>query len=273
MGDVARAAKARSTPILGDRAIAAVGRESAIMFVHCVNCPLRTRPVFRQMTDTEVAFITGLKSDHLELGAHDHILRAGETGQRLYTLFSGWAIRYRMRGAKRRQILDFMLPGDLLGLQTPMTGHVTHSVCSITPVSLCVLDGQPFTDVFAQQPELAAALVATFLAEEERADTRLMLLGRQRPTERLGYLLLDLRERLRERGMLSGQHQALPLTYELLADATGMSRSQLAHSLVELREMGWATVQGGGVEFGDVALMASACGYSEPARPENRSIL
>jgi biotin operon repressor len=45
--------------------------------------------------------------------------------------------------------------------------------------------------------------------------------------------------------MQPGSRLALPLTYELLADATGMSRSQLAHSLVELRQLGWATVHGG----------------------------
>jgi CRP-like cAMP-binding protein len=242
------------------------------MLIDCHDCPLRRRPVFRQMAEDEVSFVSGLKSGELELGAHHHIVHAGGNGHCFYTLFSGWAFRYRMRGSKR-QILDFLLPGDLLGLQSPMTGRVTHSICSITAVRLCVLDGQPFADMFAQQPELAAALMRTLLAEDERADTRHMLLGRQRPTERLGYLLLDLRARLRQRGMQPGSRLALPLTYELLADATGMSRSQLAHSLVELRERGWATVHDGSVEFGDVAAMEAACGYSAPAAPENRSIL
>lgn len=243
------------------------------MFVQCRDCPLRTKPVFRQMTDGEVAFVAGLKSSHIEFGAHAHIVDAGQNGHRLYTLFSGWAFRYRMRDGQHRQIVDFLLPGDLIGLQSPLTGRITHSICSITPVSLCVLDGEPFKDIFDRQPDLAAALVGTLAAEEERADTRLMLLGRQRPTERLGYLLLDLRERLRARDMLTEPPHVLPLTYELLADATGVSRSQLAHSLAELREMDWAVVHDRSITYGDVALMAHACGYGAPTRAENRSIL
>src|SRR5687767_13983244 len=106
---------------LADRPPIQAGREAAAEFVDCAQCPLRTKPLFRQMTDAEIQFVRGLKSNHINIDAHTHIVRAGENGHRLYTLFSGWAFRYRMRGKTRRQVLDFLLPGDLLGVQSPMS--------------------------------------------------------------------------------------------------------------------------------------------------------
>ena len=235
------------------------------MFIHCADCSLRRQSMFRQFSGPELAFVATLKSGQLDFQPHHDIICAGEGSHQLYTLLSGWAFRYKTLPRGRRQILDFLLPGNLIGLQSPLTGKMDHSVCSITAVTLCVLDGQPFASIFDQQPQLAAALMEMLAGEQERADMRLLLLGRQRPTERLAYLLLELRSRLERRGMMIEECCECPLTYEMLADAAGMSRSQLAHSLAELRELGWALVQHGQLCFLDAAKMADACGYVAPA--------
>lgn len=243
------------------------------MYVHCAGCRLRQQPMFRQFSGPELAFVACLKSDQIELGPHEHIVRSGENGHRLYTLLSGWAFRYKTLASGKRQILDFLLPGSLVGLQSPLIGQVDHSVCTITAATFCALDGAPFTSVFRHQPELAAALMEMLVREQERADMRLLLLGRQRPTERLAYLLLELRWRLDQQGVMDEERCELPLTYEMMADAAGMSRSQLAHSLSELRELGWASVEQGLLCFYDVAKMSNACGYTPPRTDIPQAIL
>jgi CRP/FNR family transcriptional regulator, anaerobic regulatory protein len=243
------------------------------MFVDCRNCAVRTKAVFRPMSEGELTFVRSLKADQIEFPAREHIVREGENGGRLYTLFSGWAYRYKMLGSDRRQVLDFLLPGDLIGLQSPLTGRVRHSVCSVTPVSVCVLNGQPFATIFEGQPALASSLVQTLMIEEDRADTRLLLLGRQRPTERLGYLLVELRERLMQRGMSDGRSCPMPLTYEQMADAVGVSRAQVAGSLKELRERGWFAVSRGRAVFGDVTALATECGFTGASEVPLRAIV
>jgi CRP-like cAMP-binding protein len=243
------------------------------MYVDCSECRLRRRAMFRQMSDDELAFVAQLKSDQIDMPAHAQIVEAGGNGHRLYTLLSGWAFSYKQLPHARRQILDFLLPGDLIGLQSPTTGRVDHSVCAITSVTLCVLDGQPFETVFAKYPALAASLLTTSVNDQMSADIHRLLLGREHPTQRLAYLLLELRHRLAERGLLDGDVCGFPLTYAMLSDATGMSRSQLAHSLAELREFDWAITQPGQLRFGDVAAMARGCGYSERAMAIPRAML
>lgn len=243
------------------------------MYVHCSTCGLRQQPFFQPLSDPELAFVAALKISQRDVAAHEAIALADRDGDCLYTLLSGWAYRYKRLPTGKRQVLDFLLPGDLIGLHSPMSAGATHEVRAITPVRLCVLDARSFDRMVGEQPTLLNAVLAMLLAERERADTHLLLLGRLRPTERLACLLLELRWRLRRRDMIDDDRCEFPLTYELLADASGMSRSQLAQSLVDLRERGWATVQHGWLQFHDAGQMAEACGYVEPLVDARRVIL
>lgn len=172
-----------------------------------------------------------------------------------------------------RQILDIMLPGDLVGLQSPLTGKIRHSVQAITDVRICSLDKGRFHTMFTAHPALSEALVATLLVEEHRADKRLLLLGRQRPTERLGYFLLELRERLARRGGSVDDGYDLPLTYEHLADTIGVSRSQIGASLKDMNHRGWAHLAGRRLTFLDAARMAQDCEYEALPDPATRTLI
>jgi CRP/FNR family transcriptional regulator len=243
------------------------------MYVDCADCPLRQSSAFRPLAGDELEFVRGIKEAQFERPARTTIFEAGDSAPRLYTLFSGWAFRYLLLGGGARQILDILLPGDLIGLQSPMTGAMRHSVATITEVSLCQLDGAEFRCLFERHPQLSEALVATLLYEENRADRRLLLLGRQRPTQRLAYLLLELHERLAHRGMANGKGFRLPLTYEHLADLVGVSRSQIGASLNELRERGWATLRDGQLELHDREAMARGCSYAQLPDPSIRALI
>jgi CRP-like cAMP-binding protein len=234
---------------------------------------LRQQPVAQPLSDAELAFVAALKSAQLQVGAHEPVALSDGNGDCLYTLLSGWAYRYKRLPSGKRQVLDFLLPGDLIGLHSRMTAGALHEVRAITPVSLCLLDVRMFDRMVGEQPALLSAVIEMLLAERERADTHQLLLGRLRPTEGLACLLLELRWRLRRRGLIDDERCEFPLTYELLADASGMSRSQLAQSLVELRERGWATIQHGWLQFHAPTRMAEACGYVEPRADARQMIL
>jgi CRP/FNR family transcriptional regulator len=232
-----------------------------VPYVDCFKCPLRSLSAFHPLSEGELRFVRSVKAGQPEFAARHDIVAAGDCQDRVYTIFSGWAFRFMMLRNDCRQILDVLLPGDLIGLQAPMTGRVRHAVRALTDVSACLLGGEAFRRLFDDQPGLAEALVATLMYEEHRADTRLLLLGRQRPTERLGYFLLELRERLACRGMLDGDEIVLPLAYAHIADAIGVSRSQVGSSLLELRRRDWAVLKDGRLTFRDRESMAAACNY------------
>jgi CRP-like cAMP-binding protein len=243
------------------------------MYVDCRHCPLRRASAFRPLEGAELDFVRAIKTAQPSMPARTDIITAGSVSHGIFTLYSGWAFRYMTTDKGARQILDVLLPGDLIGLQSPLTGRLRHSVQSVTPVELCHLDGDRFKTLFDDLPELAEALVATLLYEEHRADTRLMLLGRQRPTERLAYFLLELRDRLMRRGMTGGSGFMLPLTYAHLADIVGVSRSQIGASLSDIREQGWARLRDGQLSFMDAGKMAEQAEYKPLPDPRIRALI
>lgn len=193
--------------------------------VACHTCGLRCQSAFRPLSAPEVRFLAGMKVAHLSVGADEELIHAGgpRTGA-IYTLYEGWGIRYRAISDGTRQILDFLLPGDLMGLSATLFGSSAESIRALTPITCCALDANRLPALFREQPSLARALFEGRLRDEERADTRLTLLGRLGASERLGYPLLELRDRLRARGLFAGRSGPLPLKRIHLADAVGLSK-------------------------------------------------
>ncbi|MGO8506778.1 Crp/Fnr family transcriptional regulator, partial [Rhizobium leguminosarum] len=46
----------------------------------------------------------------------------------LFTVLAGWGFRYKMLEDGRLQILNYIMPGDLVGLQGTIAGEMQHSV-------------------------------------------------------------------------------------------------------------------------------------------------
>jgi CRP/FNR family transcriptional regulator, anaerobic regulatory protein len=236
------------------------------MFVPCVQCPLRLKPLFRPFTEAELNFVVELKTDHIVVAPRVDIIQEDEVGGPAYTLFEGWAIRYHRLPEGARQILDIVLPGDIIGLASAVLGTIRHSVQALTPATLCVLSGRTMTDLFTQHPGFALNMMQTRVEEEQRADVRLSLLGRRNAEQRIGYLMLDTFDRLRQRGMVDGGSTCpFPLQRRDIADAAGMSRVHVARTLERLRERRLATIQDGVLVLLDRARLAALASY-QPLR-------
>jgi CRP/FNR family transcriptional regulator len=232
------------------------------MFVHCEQCPLRRRPLFRPFADAELAFVTEMKTDHIVVAPRSDIIQEDEVGGPIYTLFEGWAIRYHRLPRGARQILDIVLPGDMIGLASALLGTVKHSVQAITPATLCVLAGRGPSELFDRHPGLALNLMQTRVEEEQREDVRLSLLGRSNAEQRIGYLMLETFDRLRQRSMVNGGSTCpFPLQRRDIADAAGLSRVHVARTLDRLRERRLADIQDGVLVLFDRPRLADLADY------------
>ena len=139
-----------------------VARPGIDMRVTCFDCALRACGLFKPVSQSELAFINDMKRDHLTLPAGSEIIRGEQDSAELYTLYSGWAFRFKTLPDGRRQILNFLLPGDLLGLQAAMFDAAQHSIETLTDVELCLLPRRKVVvahqggeaEISAQSPEL-----------------------------------------------------------------------------------------------------------------------
>lgn len=99
------------------------------------------------------------------------------------------------------------------------------------------------------------------------------LLGRLGASERIGYLLLELRARLKNRGLFDGQSCRFPVRRLHLADAVGLSRAHIMRALRDLRDRGLATLSYGVLTIPNARNLARFSGYSLAYSREQYPIL
>jgi CRP-like cAMP-binding protein len=68
------------------------------------------------------------------------VIHEGQTDTRLYTLLECWAYRFKTLSDGRRQILNFLLAGDFIGVQQKMGDSAAHGVITRHQRPLCVFD-------------------------------------------------------------------------------------------------------------------------------------
>lgn len=231
------------------------------MYVPCIDCRLRHRSCFRPFSEEEFDAIASLKADHLSLPARTDIVTEGEVGGSLYTLYEGWAFRYQKLPGGGRQILDLLLPGEIIGLSSALLGTVRHSVQALTPVSVCVMNEYPLTTLLRRHIDLTLDLLRWRVEEEHRADTRLALLGRRKPLQRVGYLMIETVDRLRRLELADGSMCPFPLQRQHLADMTGLSMIHLNRTLARLRDERLAAIEDKMLIIFDRRRLAELSGY------------
>src|SRR5215212_2845265 len=88
------------------------------------------------------------------------IYRAGDILEGIPVVHSGWAARVRRLSDGRRQILSFILPGDLVSAGAVFSDRLSFFVDAITDVRYAVCKRVQLDEILAQSPWLLHALMA-----------------------------------------------------------------------------------------------------------------
>jgi CRP/FNR family transcriptional regulator, anaerobic regulatory protein len=210
--------------------------------VPCEECPLRRKAVFRKFSDSELGFVKEFKAGELNVETGATVLLQDSDSVHLYTVLSGWAFRYKALPDGRRQILNFALPGDLVGVQGSMFDKMEHSVEALTDLTLCTFPRDKFSKLFSGYPRLAFDVTWLCAREERILDENLLSVGRRTAVEKTAYLLLHLFRRAEDLGLADGDKIQFPFFQQHVADALGMSlvhTNNTLRKLSELKVMRW----------------------------------
>ena len=162
-------------------------------------------------------------------------------GRRCRTFFlnhSGWLFRYKILHNGDRQIVDFILPGQLFGLQACFFKASLYSIAAVTEASVSAIPLDAIDNVFEQAPRLAKPLFWSAVCEAAILGEHLTDAARRSAYERVSHLMLELFVRLRTTGHTDGLSFNMPLTQELIGDALGLTTVHVNRTLRSLREDG-----------------------------------
>jgi CRP-like cAMP-binding protein len=236
----------------------------------CYECALRACGLFKPVTSKELRSISEVLREQTSLPAGAEIIREGNDSPELYTLYSGWAFRYKTLPDGRRQILNFLLPGDLLGLQAAMFDAALHGIEALTDVRLCVLPRHKVWALFGQMPGLSFDVAWLGAREESLVDGNLTSVGRRNAAERVAALIVMLYKRANALGLVTDETFAFPLTQQHIADALGMSLVHTNKTLARLRRSGMFTRANGSLKLTNPRLLERVAQYFDeeiPLRP------
>ncbi len=198
---------------------------------------------FVPLSMSDRVVLDGLTGAEEQFQANVDIVRAGMAPRSLFLVKAGMAIRYRGLPDGGRQIMTFLIPGDLCGLHVFLLKAMDHSIGTITPMLVAPIPRETVMHVFASRPRVSAALWWSSLQEEAILRERIVALGRRDARGRVAYLLCELLWRHEAVGLTEGDVFRLPLTQTELGDALGLTPVHVNRVLREFRERHLITIE------------------------------
>ena len=215
----------------------------------CTACPLLSCPGLRDHSQEELSFINEFKKGEIIVDRGEIVLRQDSERKALYTVLEGILIRYRSLEDGRRQIVNFMFPGDLIGLQGMFDDPTSHTVEALLPSRLCVFDHTHFFDLMAQQPRLGYDITWLGAKEETALEEHIVALGRRSAKERVAYLAVWLLERAIGTCMAEDDDTIkVSITQTQVADMLGLSLVHTNRTIKALEREGLVMWRSGSIE-------------------------
>ena len=206
---------------------------------------------FVALSDAELDVLDGLHRRRRSFAAGIDLVYQGQVHSAAYILAEGWVCSYKLLHNGTRQIVDFQIPGDFLGLRSVLLRTADHNIEPVTTVVASEVLESDLLNAFTANPRLATAVLWAASRDEAMVVEHLVGIGRRDALERTAHLLLELSVRLTLVGHGTRERFACPLTQYHLGDALGLSAVHVNRVLRELREKGLLTFQKGQVTIHD----------------------
>ncbi|MBB4367299.1 CRP-like cAMP-binding protein [Bradyrhizobium sp. cir1] len=202
----------------------------------------------------EHAILEGL----LRAGPGEDLIAEGDPVDSVRLVLSGWLYRHKTLEDGRRQIVNFILPGETCDAHAYLLSTMDHSITTVTPVAYAEIKRARFEQLMAAHRTLAEAFMCETALNSAIQREWIVNLGRRAAFERVAHLFCEIFERLRPVGLVDGNSCALPVTQTDLADATGLSVVHLNRTLQELRATGLIILKDRTLTIGDLDALKNA---------------
>lgn len=228
----------------------------------CDQCFLRSLCIFGALTSDEIKELGRVRRPNQTIEAGTTLCHEGTEAHEMFTLYDGWAIKYRILETGKRQIVSVALPGDLIGEYAENWSMWQYSVDAISRATLCTLNRALLVSFRRQHPHLADATINLARVDERIVSEHLLSVARRSARDALIHLLLEVFVRLRRRTPIPpSSTYFVPLTQEHIGDMIGLSTEYVNRLLAEIRAEGLMTLQGKRLIVPDFLRAAESVGF------------
>jgi CRP-like cAMP-binding protein len=213
------------------------------------------------LSEDETSILNGLQSNYRTIERHRDVITEGRNYASLFIVLEGLGIRYRILRDGRRQIINLVLPGDVVGFMAAAFENTLYSTKSMTEMTVSVVPIPRISGLFQTNPQLIAKLLCSFSCEAAVHIEHIVDLGRRSALERIAHFFLELLYRLQAVELADEFSYAIPLTQELIGDILGLSVPHVNRVLRRLREDNLVVVEDQRVTIKDLDALAELADF------------
>lgn len=206
----------------------------------CSSCHLRDFGVCQAVqSPQDIACLQSVRQPARFFPSGKTVFSQGSHNIPVYNVLSGWLFSYQLLPDGRRQILQFLLQGDVAGLDCDDRLGGTHGLETLSESVLCTIPREGFRRLSESCPAISEQAQSALSRDMTLLFEHMVTLGRRTARERIAYLMLELAVRSsRSTRLTNGMSLRMPLTQPIMADALGLTAIHVNRILRELREQG-----------------------------------
>jgi CRP-like cAMP-binding protein len=196
------------------------------------------------LSDAEKCVLEAAVTRKRTVGAGEDIVREGDRPRDCGLILEGFACRYKLLSAGRRQVMSFHITGDICDLHSFPLEVMDHSIGAITACTLGVIPHQALRTMAERHPHLARLLWRSTLIDAAVFREWMAGIGRKSAIGRVAHLLCEVLVRLQGVGLAHDGMCELPVTQTDIADALGLTNVHVNRVLKQLRGEGMISLRG-----------------------------
>lgn len=216
---------------------------------------------FAPLGAAELAALAALEAKPRQVPAGTELVHERQIGHRAFILQQGWALAYKLLPDGGRQVIDFRVPGDFMGLRSVLLRTSDHSFAALTDLVVSEVPADRMIASFNELPRLGTAILWAASRDEAMVVEHLVNIGRRSALVRTAHLVVELGLRLQLVDMADAEGYDCPINQYQLADALGLTAIHVNRVLRQLRELGLVTFRDGRVTYQDLPQLRRLAGH------------
>lgn len=232
--------------------------------------PAPSNPLIEKLTrycslgQDDVAALRDLCLTRKKLRANETLVHEGSEVRFVSLILTGVAYRYKYLSDGRRQILGFLLPGDLCDAEFLVSKHRDHTVSLLKDAVIASISTAELTRVIASFPRIGRALMQAAAIDGAMLREWLLNVGQRGALERIAHLFCEISARLNCLDEHSGQSSlTIPLTQVQVADSVGLTVVHVNRCLKRLQSDGLIALNRGCLSIVDLDRLRRVAGFDE----------
>ncbi len=210
--------------------------------IACSNCNLRELCMPIGLSEHDIDRLDNLVAVRKKIKRGETLFTNGELFTSLYAIRTGFFKTFLVTEDGRDQVTGFQMAGEIIGMDGIVNDLHTCDAVALEDAEVCVMPFEKIEEISREVASLQSHVFKIMGREIVREHGVMLLLGSMRADERLAAFLLNLVQRLHERGF-SQSELVLRMTREEIGSYLGLKLETVSRTFSKFVEEGLIEVK------------------------------